>query len=79
MQILSDAQAGQYFQNGYLLVSGLIPNEVSQMIEDRIWKELKFDQNYPDWERVNLGLLNHPDFLACYTDELLLAAAQLSG
>ena len=79
MQILSDAQAGQYFQNGYLLVSGLIPNEVSQMIEDRIWKELKFDQNYPDWEQVNLGPLNHPDFLACYTDELLLAAAQLSG
>ena len=79
MKILSDAQVGQYFQNGYLLVSGLIPNDVSQMIEDRIWKELKFDRSSPDWPQVNLGPLNHPDFLACYTDELLLTAAQLSG
>ena len=79
MQILSDAQVGQYFQNGYLLVSGLIPEEISLKIEDRIWLQLGVDREKPDWERVCVDASDHPDLFAAYTDNFLLAAAQLAG
>ena len=35
-KILSDKQVGRYFQDGYLLVSGLIPDQVSAKAEEKI-------------------------------------------
>ena len=49
MYILSDTQVGRYFQNGYLLVSGLIPEGISQKIEERIWLQFGIDRQNPDW------------------------------
>ena len=79
MYILSDTQVGRYFQNGYLLVSGLIPEGISQKIEERIWLQFGIDRQNPDWTKAVLEESDHPDSLACYTEEFLLAAAQLSG
>ena len=44
-RILSDKQVGQYFQDGYLLVSGLIPDQVSAKAEEKMWQELGFTPN----------------------------------
>ncbi|MEE2911108.1 MAG: phytanoyl-CoA dioxygenase family protein [Candidatus Poribacteria bacterium] len=79
MYILSDTQVGRYFQNGYLLVSGLIPEDISQKIEERIWLQFGIDRQNPDWTKAVLEESDHPDSLACYTEEFLLAAAQLAG
>ena len=79
--VLSHDQVGQYFQNGYLLVSGLIPDGISAKAEQAMWRSLDLDSNHPKgWE--GMGFVhnsNDPDLVACYTPELISAAAQLSG
>jgi len=80
MPPLSQDQIGQYLVNGYLQVSGLIPDEVVSRAEDAAWRCMGVDRNDPaTWDDRPKG---HPayedaDLVACYTPALLAAAAQL--
>ena len=80
-KILSDKQVGRYFQDGYLLVSGLIPDQVSAKAEGKMWQELGFNSDDPkSWEGAeSVFHSNNADLIACYTDDFLSATTQLSG
>ena len=73
MAILSDEQVHYYRERGYLVVSGFIPDEVAGAAERRL-REL-----------VNSGMSGsahgsfaEPALIACYTDSMLEAAAELA-
>jgi hypothetical protein len=79
---LSEAQVQRYHREGYLLVSGLIPDELVSRTERAIWKSLRADSQAPEtW--ANLGPSSHvlrgESFIATYTEAMLAAAAQLAG
>ncbi len=76
---LSQAQIREYVETGYLLVSGLIPEDVSARAEDAMWRNLDMDPDDPTtWAtpgEYTRG--DDPDMLALYTPEFLTTAAQL--
>ena len=80
--VLSTEQIYQYLRDGYLLVSGLIPPEVAARAEAAMWRCLGIDPNVPEsWKSmspdVRPGSDSDPDLAACYTPEVLVAAAHL--
>jgi ectoine hydroxylase-related dioxygenase (phytanoyl-CoA dioxygenase family) len=91
---LTQEQITSYHQNGYLLASGLIPNDVSARAETAMWNLMEMDANDPTtWSRVpktadeyteSRGVVifngaQDPDLLACATTPYLTAVAQLLG
>src|SRR4051794_11982871 len=82
MPILSDDQAQRYQDQSYLLVSGLIPDEVAERAEAAMWRLLGAD---PDDRGTGEGVTtahqayDSPELVACYTPEFLTAASQLAG
>jgi len=93
MDLMTDEQKEQFREEGYLVASGLIPEDVARKGEDAMWAVLEMDREDPEtWSRVpghainklNRGLVQHrglgePDILACYTDDLLTALSELTG
>ena len=80
--VLSDEQMRQFERDGYLLVSGLIPDETSVRAEAAMWRCLGISRDSREgWASLGTRsrMLTDPQFLACYTDEYLAAAAQLAG
>jgi hypothetical protein len=80
--VLTDEQRQAYERDGFLLVSGLIPEETGAAAEAAMWRLLSLS---PD-DRANwpVGGLRHGTFesdelLACYTPEMRAAAAILAG
>ena len=80
--MLTDEQQCAYENNGYLLVSGLIPAETAAAAEAAMWRLLGVSPNDPaSWAEVPRGHspFDSPELLALYTPEYLAAAAQLAG
>ena len=78
--ILSCKQIEQYLENGYLLVPGLIPSDIVECAEAKMWQELGMHSNQPEtWKnaRWETWSLISPEIRACYTPEFLTAAMQL--
>ena len=77
---LSSEQIRQYRRDGYLLVSGLIPDELVRGAYAGMWESLGADPGAPGTWAI-LGpqphLLRDERFIRTYTDAMLAAAAQL--
>lgn len=81
MMVLTEEQAQQYAAQSYLLVSGLMPDEVAERAEAAMWSLL---QAQPDDVSTWTGKAGHqafdsPELAACYTDAMVGAAAHLAG
>jgi len=80
---LSNNQVNQYYSDGYLLASGLIPAEIAEKADDAMWNCVDSNPANPPacWGNFNGGicLYNDADLKNCYTDQYLTAAAQLTG
>ena len=72
-KILSDSQVGRYFQDGYLLVSELIPDQISAKAKEEMWQGLGFNPDDPkSWEGTeSVFHSDDADLTACYTDDFL--------
>lgn len=83
MTFLTPTQEEAYAEQGYLLVSGLIPEEIAEAAEQAMWKVLGADPNDPaTWEepsKTQVTTSSEPALVACYTPQMLAAAARLSG
>jgi len=91
---LTDEQITTYSEDGYLLASGLIPDDVSGRAETAMWNLMEMDPAAPEtWSCVpetadgytegrGVVIFNgvqDPDLMACATDDYLAAVAQLLG
>ena len=81
MSVLTAEQARQYAAQSYLLVSGLIPEEVAERAETALWGLLQARPDDPaSWpERAAHQAFESPELVACYTSAMIGAAAQLAG
>lgn len=81
MSVLSDAQRSQYARDGFLLVSGLIPDGISAAAETAIRRALQIDAGDPMTWAAPSGHRSIPDpeLTAVYTPQFLQAAAELVG
>lgn len=93
MGIMTEEQKKQFREDGYLLASGLVPEEVARKGEDAMWAALEMDRDDPEtWGRESAHALtgrkrampqnrrsDKPDILACYTDDILTALSELTG
>jgi len=80
--MLSSEQEQSYERDGFLLVSGLIPEEVSAAAEAAMWRLLGARAEDPaTWADLPRGhqTWESPELLACYTPWYLAAAARLAG
>jgi Phytanoyl-CoA dioxygenase (PhyH) len=80
--MLTPDQQQAYAKDGYLLVSGLIPEEKAAAAERTIWRLLGVQPDDPaSWADLPRGhqTWEDPGLLDCYTRDYLAAAAQLSG
>lgn len=91
---LNEDQLTFYRQNGYLLASGLISDQIAAQAEAAMWKLMDMDAgDASTWSMVpetadtyNKGSgamifngVQDPDLMACATDDYLNAVAQLLG
>ena len=93
MSVVTDEQVEQFRQEGYILLSGLIPETVARRGEAAMWALLEMDGEDPEtWSEVpehavhkpTRYLVQHqncaePDILACYTEAVLMAVSRLMG
>jgi hypothetical protein len=82
MSTLTDEQTRQYAAQSYLLLTGLIPEDVAQAAEAAMWRLLQASpDDPPSWAGRDLAhrLFDSPELLACYTPAILEAARLLSG
>lgn len=82
MAILSAEQRAQYDRDGYLLVLGIIDENVSGAAEEAMWETLSVDRRDPStWPASGAqhGPVSDPDVMAVYTPQMLQAAAELAG
>ncbi|MBI3449737.1 MAG: phytanoyl-CoA dioxygenase family protein [Acidobacteria bacterium] len=78
---LSDGQIRSYRRDGYLLVSGLIPENLVSAAEAAMWQLLGADPRAPEtWAALGPGshVIRDGRMAATYTDAMLAAAAQLA-
>jgi hypothetical protein len=79
--ILSQEQVARYDRDGYLLISGLIAEEVAAKAEAAMWRCVGATPDDPaSWQSARGGicLFNDPEIANCYTPQFLAAAAQLT-
>jgi hypothetical protein len=82
MTTLTEEQKRHYAEQGFVLVSGLIPTNVADEAAAALWRVLEADPSDPaSWERISKGhqSFDDPALLACYTPALLAAVAELAG
>jgi len=79
---LSGEQVQQYNRDGYLLVSGLIPENIVSGAAAAMWLSVGADTQAPETWAI-LGphplVLQDKRLVATYTDSMVAAAAQLAG
>jgi hypothetical protein len=81
-RMLSTGQIEQYHEDGFLLVSGLIPTDTVADAVDCLWKCLELDPFEPEtWRDAVPGHCSFEEakLIDCYTSQYLGAAAQLAG
>lgn len=82
MSVLTEAQVLQYAAESYLLLPGLMPDDTAATAEAAMWSLL---QSHPDdpasWSNATSAhqVFDSPALLACYTPQMLEAAALLAG
>ena len=90
---LNEDQLTFYRQNGYLLASGLISDQIAAQAEAAMWKLMDMDagdastwstvpetaDTYNKGGAVIFNGVQDPDLMACATDDYLNAVAQLLG
>jgi hypothetical protein len=79
---LTEELAQQYERDGYLLLSGLIPDEISQAAEAAMWRAIGANSGDPvSWIGKSAGhsTFEEPALVACYTPAFMEAAARLAG
>jgi len=81
MQVLTEAQEQEYAEQGYLLVSGLVPATIAEAAEAAMWRAFAADPNdRATWPiAMRHQVYDPPELAACYTPEILAAAALLAG
>src|SRR5258707_845865 len=80
--MLTHEQQQAYDEEGYLLVSGLIPPERAAEAEAAMWRLIDASPTEPaSWtgRPTAAQSFESPELLACFTPEYLAAAAQLAG
>jgi ectoine hydroxylase-related dioxygenase (phytanoyl-CoA dioxygenase family) len=80
--MLTREQQQAYEEQGYLLISGLIPEETAAAAEAAMWRLIDASPTEPDaWKgRPTVAQsYDSPELLACFTSEYLATAAQLAG
>jgi hypothetical protein len=78
---LSSDQVNRYLRDGYILVSGLVPEDVAARAETHMWRLLRMNpRDRATWEPPPPVPQNFPDpeITAFYTDAVLAAAEQLA-
>ncbi len=81
MGVLTEEQERQYAAQGYLLVSGLIPAETAQAGEAAMWRAIGASpDDRATWAQVTSrhSTYEEPALVACYTPQVLAAAAQMA-
>jgi hypothetical protein len=79
--MLTEEQRQSYEEDGYLLVSGLIPAEIAAAAEAAMWRLLGVSPTDREaWAELprGHGSFDSPELVACYTPEFVAAAAQLA-
>jgi hypothetical protein len=82
MSVLSEAQVREYEEQGFLLVSGLIPEPTAAAAEAAMWRVIGAEPGRPEtWSAVkpNHHAYDDPALTAVYTPDFCAAAAQLGG
>ena len=78
---LSQTQLERYGRDGYILLSGLICNDIAAAAEAALWDCMQASPDdagsWPDSDYAKGH--DRPEINACYTDDFLQAAAQLCG
>ena len=77
---LDQEQIRSFLEEGYLLASGLVPDEIAEKAYAAMWRNLGLDPNDSDgWAEAPRGhqVFRDPDLTACYTEDVMGAAAQL--
>jgi hypothetical protein len=82
MSILTDEQRRGYTEQGYALISGLIPPETVTAGQAAMWRALQADpDDSASWTEIPAKHAAFDDaaLAACYTPHVLAAAAELAG
>jgi hypothetical protein len=82
LDVLTAEQACFYGEQGYLLISGLIPPEIAEAAESALWESLGASPEDPaSWAGIPAkhGVFDSPALVACYTPAMIAAAARLAG
>lgn len=79
--VLSAEQVYHFLEEGYVLVSNLIPQEVCRRADEAMWRLLELPRDNPaTWVNARRETFTEdPDLLAMYTAALLRAAGQLAS
>jgi len=80
--VLGADQVRRFLEEGYLLVPGLVPDDISRRAAAAMWHQAGASEDAPGtWNRLARSLMptRDPDLLACYTPAYLAAAAQVAG
>lgn len=78
---LSQQQLDAYARDGYILLSGLIPDEIAAAAATTLWECMQAHPDNPTtWPDGNYAKgHDRAEIVACYTADYLQAAAQLCG
>ena len=82
MDVLTPEQKRFYEENGYLLASGLIPDDIAEAAEAAMWREMGLSPDDPaGWSAAprGHGAYESPGIVAVYTPAFLTAAMALAG
>lgn len=80
---LRDRELQQFEAEGYLLVEGLIPEDVANAAAALLWREMGGSPDDPrSWERARKNAykgVSGPEIAACYSPRFLAIACALAG
>ena len=81
MSILTGAQKAAFERDGFLLVSGLIPDDVAARAEAAMWESLGASPTDPQsWVgKPVAGGHSHPDIVAVFSHKMAAVVEELSG
>ena len=79
---LTDEQIHYYEAQGYLLVSGLVPDEIAKSAEAAMWRELNATlEDRASWVGAQKAarVFENANLVACFTPDFIASAARLAG
>jgi Phytanoyl-CoA dioxygenase (PhyH) len=81
MSLLTATQSAAFDRDGFLLMPGLIPDEIAAKAEAAVWRSLDADPADPStWEGKPVGMAQHSaDVLAIFSREMAQLVEELCG